>query len=77
MIQMLVDRITAISVHNGVLRIECSAVGPKGDQEAVGTLLIPANQAGPFVQALAKNMQELEKRVTEQVQAAGAKTTSP
>jgi hypothetical protein len=77
MTQMLVDRITAISIHNGVLRIECSAVGPKGEQETVGTLLIPASQAGPFVQTLVKNMQELEKRVAEQAQTGGARTTSP
>ena len=61
----LIDAIKSVAFHNGVLRIECVAIGPKGEEQSSGTLLIPGNQAGPVLQALVSAAQELEKKVRE------------
>lgn len=45
MTQILVDAVTNLSIHNGVLRIECMAVGPDGAQHPSGTLVIPGSVA--------------------------------
>ena len=66
MTQILVDGITNISLHSGIVRIECASVGPDGKQHASGTLIIPGAVAGPVLQALIKGMQELEKKLREQ-----------
>jgi hypothetical protein len=43
---ILIDRIGSVVFHNGILRFDCMAAGPNGEERAAGTLLIPANQAG-------------------------------
>jgi hypothetical protein len=58
---IVVDRIGAIAIMNGVLRIECMAVNAAGQEK--GTLLIPANVAGAVAQSLVNGMQQLEKKV--------------
>jgi hypothetical protein len=60
---IVVDRIGAIAIMNGVLRIECMAVNAAGQEKASGTLLIPANVAAAVVQSLVTGMQELERKV--------------
>ena len=65
MTQILVDGITNISFHSGVLRIECATVGPDGKPQSSGTLVIPGAVAGNVLQALIKGTQELEKKVRE------------
>ena len=69
MTQILVDGITNITFHSGVLRIECGTVGADGKPHASGTLLIPGQVAGPVLQALIKGTQELEKKMREAAQA--------
>ena len=61
----LIDGIKTVSFHNGVLRIDCVAAGPNNEERVSGTLLIPANQAGPVLKALVGATQELEKRMRE------------
>ena len=66
MAQILVDGITNISFHSGILRVECATVGPDGKHHPSGTLIIPGAVAGPVLQALIDGTQELQKKMREQ-----------
>ena len=68
MTYVLIDAIKAITFHNGLLRIDCVAVGPNNEERSSGTLLIPGNQAGPVLRSLTQAIQELDKKVREQAQ---------
>jgi hypothetical protein len=68
----LIDAVKSVVFHNGVLRIDCIAAGPNGEERPSGTLLIPGNQAGPVLKALVEATQELEKRLREQAGAGNA-----
>jgi len=70
---MVVERIANIAVSNGIVRIECVAVNAAGQEKPSGTVLIPANLAGPVVHSLVKGMQELDKKLRE----AAAPATAP
>jgi hypothetical protein len=72
--QILVDAIAKLTIHSGVLRIECTAVGADGKQHPSGTLVIPGPVAGPVLQALIKGTQELEKKLGEQQKSPAAGT---
>ena len=65
---ILVDGIANITLHGGIVRIECTTVGPDGKGHASGTLLIPGPAASAVVHALINGMQELDKKIREQVQ---------
>ena len=41
----LIDRIGAVVLQNGIMRVDCFAAGPNGQETASGRLLIPATQA--------------------------------
>ena len=62
---IVVERIANIAVSNGIVRIECVAVNAAGQEKPSGTMLIPANLAGPVVHSLVKGMQELDKKLRE------------
>ena len=62
----LIDGLKMIAYHNGILRIDCVAAGPNGEERPSGTLLIPGNQARQVLVALVNATQELEKRMREQ-----------
>jgi len=62
---MLVENIGAVTLINGVLRIETLKVKPGGDQEKSGELEIPANLVGPILDAMVKSAQEVEKQLKE------------
>jgi hypothetical protein len=64
----LIDGIKAVSLHNGVVRIDCISTGPNNEERAAGTLLIPANRAGQIVQALTQALQELSNKLREHQQ---------
>ena len=66
---LLIDGIKDIVLHNGVLRVDCVSAGPNGQQQPSGTLLIPANIAAPVVQTLANALQELDRKMREQMDA--------
>ena len=68
MTQILIDGVTNITFHGGVLRVECVTVGPDGKPQPSGTLLIPGPTANQVLQALIKGMQELDKKMREQQQ---------
>ena len=65
MTRILIDVITNITFHNGVVRVECGTVGPDGKANPSGSLLIPAPVTGQVLQALITGMQELEKKIRE------------
>jgi hypothetical protein len=65
---ILIDAIKAITFHNGLLRIDCVAVGSNNEERPSGTLLIPGNQAGPILRSLTQAVQELDKKLREQAQ---------
>ena len=68
MTQILIDGVTNISLHSGVVRIECTTVGADGKPHTSGTLVIPGPAAAQVLQALIRGTQELEKKVREQQQ---------
>jgi hypothetical protein len=65
MTQILIDGITNMSFHGGVMRVECATLGPEGKPQPSGTLFIPGAVAGQVLQTLIKGTQELEKKVRE------------
>jgi len=66
---MLIDGIKDVVLHNGLVRVDCVSAGPNNQQQASGTLLIPANIAGPVVQALVNALAELDRKIREQADA--------
>ena len=60
---IVIDRIASVAVANGLLRIECVSLSAGGQEKPSGTLLIPANVAGPIVQSLVTGLQELDKKM--------------
>jgi hypothetical protein len=63
---VLIDKISHVGLHNGMMRVDCVSVGPNGHENPSGVLLIPPNIAGQFVRALASAMGELEKNIRKQ-----------
>lgn len=66
MSQIIIDSIAGITLHNGILRIECTTVGADGKPHPSGTLVIPGAIAAQVMQALVNGMQELDKKLKEQ-----------
>lgn len=66
MTQVLIDAITNLSIHNGVLRVECGAVGADGQLHSSGTLIIPGAVAAQVLQSLINGTQEIDKKLREQ-----------
>ncbi|MCC7268017.1 MAG: hypothetical protein IT546_11865 [Caulobacteraceae bacterium] len=66
---IMLDRVANVSVHGGIVRVGCNAIGPDGQETPNGVLLIPAGTAGPVVTALVKMLQDLaaqqQARLTE------------
>lgn len=72
MSEILIDGVKAVTMLNGLLRIDCVASGPKNEERTSGTLLIPANQAATILRALTQALQEIDKKLREQAQAPAA-----
>jgi hypothetical protein len=66
----LIDGIKAVSLQNGIVRIDCFEGGPNNEERLSGTLLVSANLAGQIVGALTQALQELDKKLREQQQQA-------
>jgi hypothetical protein len=73
----LIDRIGALVLQNGIMRVDCFAAGPNGQETPSGTLLIPAGQAEVILKTLVGAVQELDRRLREQGQQAGPVTEEP
>jgi hypothetical protein len=76
MTQILVDGIANITLHSGVVRVECVTVGSDGKPYPSGTLIIPSATAGHVLQTLASGMQGLEQKLREQQASAATKPTT-
>jgi tetratricopeptide (TPR) repeat protein len=70
--QILIDAIRVVMFHNGLLRIDCAAVSPNNKERPSGTLIIPGIQAAPILRSLTQAVQELDKKLREQVEKAAA-----
>jgi hypothetical protein len=65
MAMILIDGIGDVVFHNGIVRVDCVAAGPNGEQRDAGTLLMPGNVTGAILQALTNAIQELDKKMRE------------
>ena len=52
MTAIVIDRVGAIVLQNGILRVDCIISGPNGEERPSGTLIIPANQVPAVLQSL-------------------------
>ena len=73
---IVVERIANMAMMNGILRIECVAVNAAGQERPSGTMLIPANLAGPVVHSLVNGMQEPDKKLREAAAGGGGFPTT-
>jgi hypothetical protein len=71
MTQILVDGIANITLHNGVVRIECLTIGSDGKPHPSGTLIVPGASVRLVLETLVNGTKELEKKLHEQQAAAG------
>jgi hypothetical protein len=63
--EILIDAIGNLSIHNGVLRIACTAIGADGKPQPSGMLVVPGMAAKQVLGALINGTQELEKKLRE------------
>jgi hypothetical protein len=60
---LLIDKITNISLANGILRIECAHVDATGKEAVSDLVVIPANRVGEVLGQLNKSVQQLQQRL--------------
>jgi len=60
---VFVDQISQVTLSNGNLRIKLTQRGGENETVDVGTLIIPANQANNFVNALAGSLKNLDEKI--------------
>lgn len=63
---IFIDGLSKVSLSNNNLRITLVQNGPDKTQIEVGTLIIPANMAANFVNAMANSLKQLEEQVKAQ-----------
>ena len=64
---MLVENLGAVTLVNGLLRIETLKVEPNGEQTNSGEILIPANLVGPILDGLVNAAKDLETKLQDQI----------
>jgi tetratricopeptide (TPR) repeat protein len=74
--EILIEVVKAVTIHNGLLRVDCAAVGSNNEELPSGALLIPGNQRGRILRALTHAVQELDRRLRERVQQEAAGKTA-
>lgn len=57
------DGITKISFSNNNVRFTMVQIGPGNDQNEIGTLIVPVNQAANFVNAMANGLKQLDEQM--------------
>ena len=70
MTMILIDGIKAVTIRNGVVRIDCIEGGANNEERFSGTLLVPANMVRQVVAGLTQALQQLDTQLREQQQAA-------
>jgi hypothetical protein len=66
---MIIDGISEVTLANGVVRIQLTAVGGNGQAYEAGSLEIPANIVGELVNGLGASINELNSKIAESVEA--------
>jgi len=61
--QIFVDNLSKVTMSNNNIRVELSQNGPDNTTVTVGTLIIPANQAAGFVNAMANSLKQLDDQM--------------
>ncbi len=65
MTTILIDGLKAVSLQNGIVRIDCFEGGPNNEERLSGTLLIPGHRAVQIMEAMRQALQELDKKLRE------------
>ena len=60
---VFVDNLSKVTMSNNNIRVELSQNGPDNTTVNVGTLIIPANQAAGFVNAMANSLKQLDEQI--------------
>ena len=60
---VFVDNLSKVTMSNNNIRVELSQNGPDNTTVNVGTLIIPANQAAGFVNAMANSLKQLDEQM--------------
>jgi len=61
--QIFVDNLSKVTMSNNNIRVELSQNGPDNTTVNVGTLILPANQASNFVNAMANSLKQLDEQM--------------
>ncbi|GEM_PF-2218653 len=65
MSDILIEQLGAVSMRNGMVRVQTQAVGADGELRTTGELVIPANVYGQVVGSLQNAGQQLQARIQE------------
>ena len=69
MSDIVIEKLGAVSMRNGLVRIQTQATGADGQDRATGEIVIPASQFGQVVGALQNAGQQLQQKIAEAQQA--------
>ena len=65
---VFVDNLSRVTMSNNNIRVELSQNGPDNTTINVGTLILPANQAAGFVNAMANSLKQLDEQMKARVE---------
>ena len=63
---IIADAVQSVTLTNGIVRIRLAKIVGDNEVQESGTLLIPANQAGPIVDVLPSSLKEISDKLNEQ-----------
>lgn len=63
---IIADAVQGVTFTNGILRIRLAMIVGDNEVQESGTLLLPANQAGPIVELLTNSLKEISEKINEQ-----------
>ena len=66
---IFIDGLSKVSLSNNNLRITLVQNGPDNAQIDAGTLIIPANMAANFVNAMANSLKQIDEQIKTQKEA--------
>jgi len=65
---VFVDNLSRVTMSNNNIRVELSQNGPDNTTVTVGALILPANQAAGFVNAMANSLKQLDEQMKARVE---------
>ena len=63
---IVADAVHSVTLTNGIVRVRLAMVVGDNEVKESGTLLMPANQAGPIITHLANSLKEISDKIQEQ-----------